>query len=86
MRHDELLSDFQGKNEARAGGFQIECGSLLCANDLLYEAGGGRERHVRGNGGDDDQINLRRRDTGVNLPDVFNPRAIFRADSARFIG
>jgi hypothetical protein len=64
-RHNELLADFERINEPGTGGFDVEGGGPLGADFLLHEASGRRKRHVGRDGGDDDQIDLLRRNVAA---------------------
>ena len=61
VRGDELLGDFDSKQKTGAGGRDIETGGVLRADFLLHETRGRRKQHVRRGGGDEDEIDLLRR-------------------------
>ena len=60
--HDELLAYFQRVDEARARRLEVEGRRPLRPDLVLHQAGRGWERHVRRDGGDDDEIDLIRCD------------------------
>ncbi len=56
--HDELLADLQGVDEAGARRLNVEGGRLERADLLLDQRRRGGKRHVRRDGGHDDELNL----------------------------
>ena len=65
MIADELLGHFNGVEETRAGCGNIEAGRVFRAKQPLNVAGGGRKKRIRGDGRNDDQIDLHGRDTSL---------------------
>ena len=63
-RHDELLADLQPVDEAGTRGLHIKGGRPAGADFLLHQAGGVGKGHVRGDGGDDDELDLVGGDAG----------------------
>ena len=63
-RHDELLRDFESVNEPGTRGFEIERRRAPGADFVLHETRRCRERHIRRDGGDNDEINLFAGDAG----------------------
>ena len=51
-------------NEAGTGGLDVEGRGAVRADLLLHQAGGRGERHVRRDGGDDDEVDLFGGDAG----------------------
>ena len=61
---DESGTNIQGIDKPTAGGLNVKRHGPVSAQFLLHQAGGARERHVRGDGGDDDQVDIGGRDPG----------------------
>ena len=61
---DESGTDIQSINKPTAGSLNIKSHGPVSAQFLLHQASGARERHVRGDGGDDDQVDIGGRDPG----------------------
>src|SRR5271155_4279487 len=55
---NELRADGEGVQEAGAGGGEIEAPGIFRADAILDEAGGGGEKHVGSDGGDDDEADF----------------------------
>ena len=55
---DELRADGEGVEEAGAGGGKIKAPGIFRADAILDEAGGGGEKHVWSDGGDDDEADV----------------------------
>ena len=64
-RHDELLPDFQTINETGTRRLQIKRRRPVRADFLLDDARRCRKRHVRRDGGDNDEVNLVGSDAGL---------------------
>src|SRR2546430_15829146 len=51
---NKLRANSEGVRKSRAGRGEIKSPGFFCADAVLYQAGGGREKHVRSNAGHDD--------------------------------
>ena len=59
-----MACDLEGVEKAGAGGADVEADGIGGADFALDEAGGGGEEHVRGDRGDDDEVDFFGCDTG----------------------
>jgi hypothetical protein len=81
---DKLRSDGEGISKARACRGEIETPGVLCADAVLHQPGRGREHHVGGYAGKNNQVDLLRIRSGLRQQLLCRFRGQVRSSNSLF--